>query len=183
MGQSGLPTGQFPIRYRLSEGKHYRMAGLNLLAAIVIHWNTVHLSKAARQRKHAGLTVEPEILAYVSPLGWAYILLTGEYRVAKAQISTLAYDSVLYRNRPQLPAVLALYLAEQPFQMLQGPPTRLRPPEPACDALVHLLNPLGPPGDLRHLISPNNQRITSTLLACLKFYPLLIYNCCARDHS
>ena len=56
------------------------MAGLNLLAAIVIYWNTAHLGEAVRQRKHAGLTVEPELLAHISPLGWAHILLTGEYR-------------------------------------------------------------------------------------------------------
>ena len=47
------------------------MAGLNLLAAIVIYWNTAHLGEAVRPRKHAGLTVEPELLAH--------ILLTGEY--------------------------------------------------------------------------------------------------------
>ena len=46
------------------------MAGLNLVAAIVIYWNTAHLGEAVRQRKHAGLTVEPELLAH--------ILLTGE---------------------------------------------------------------------------------------------------------
>ncbi len=70
---------QGEIRDRSSEGQHYRMAGLNLLAAIVIHWNTAHLGEAVRQRKHAGLTVEPEFLAHISPLGWAHILLTGEY--------------------------------------------------------------------------------------------------------
>ena len=58
----------------------YRMAGLNLLAAIVIYWNTVRLGEAVRQRKRAGLPVEPELLAHISPLGWAHILLTGEYR-------------------------------------------------------------------------------------------------------
>ena len=41
---------QGEIRDRSSEGQHYRMAGLNLLAAIVIHWNTVHLGEAVRQR-------------------------------------------------------------------------------------------------------------------------------------
>ena len=51
-----------------------------LLAAIVIYWNTVHLGEAVRQRKRAGLTVEPELLAHISPLGWAHVLLTGEYR-------------------------------------------------------------------------------------------------------
>ena len=68
---------------RSSEGQHYRMAGLNLLAAIVIYWNTAHLGAAVRPRKHAGLTVEPELLAHISPLGWAHILLTGEYRRPK----------------------------------------------------------------------------------------------------
>ena len=74
---------QGEIRNRSSEGQHYRMAGLNLLAAIVIYWHTAHLGEAVRQRKHAGLTVEPELLAHISPLGWAHILLTGEYRWLK----------------------------------------------------------------------------------------------------
>ena len=71
---------QGEIRDRSSEGQHYRMAGLNLLAAIVIYWNTVRLGEAVRQRKRAGMPVEPELLAHISPLGWAHILLTGEYR-------------------------------------------------------------------------------------------------------
>jgi len=40
---------QAEIRDRTSEGQHYRTAGLNLLAAIVICWNTVRLEEAARQ--------------------------------------------------------------------------------------------------------------------------------------
>ena len=56
-------------------GGGHNMAGLNLLAAIVIHWNTAHLGEAVRQRKHAGLTVEPELLAH--------ILLIGEYQWPK----------------------------------------------------------------------------------------------------
>ena len=74
---------QGEIRDRSSEGQRYRMAGLNLLAAIVIYWNTAHLGEAVRQRKHSGLTVEPKLLAQISPLGWAHILLTGEYRWPK----------------------------------------------------------------------------------------------------
>ena len=54
---------------RLSKGQHYPMAGFNLLAAIIICWNTAHLGEAVRRRKHAGLTVEPELLAHFSPLG------------------------------------------------------------------------------------------------------------------
>lgn len=74
---------QGEIRDRTTEGQHYRMAGLNLLTAIVIYWNTLHLGHAVAQRKRSGLPVHPELLAHISPLGWAHILLTGEYRWQK----------------------------------------------------------------------------------------------------
>ena len=59
---------------------HYRVAGLNLLAAIIIYWNTLKLGEAVFIRKNAGLDVPAEFLAHVSPLGWEHINLTGEYR-------------------------------------------------------------------------------------------------------
>lgn len=74
---------QGEIRDRTTEGQHYRMAGLNLLAAIVIYWNTARLGEAVQQRKQAGLSTPPALLAHTSPLGWAHILLTGEYRWSK----------------------------------------------------------------------------------------------------
>ncbi|BCH16796.1 Tn3 family transposase [Mesorhizobium sp. L-2-11] len=74
---------QGEIRDRTTEGQHYRIAGLNLLAAIIIYWNTVHLGRAVLQRRNTGLDVPPELLAHISPLGWAHILLTGEYRWPK----------------------------------------------------------------------------------------------------
>ena len=37
------------------EGQHYRVAGLNLLAAIIIYWNTLKLVDAAFARRQAGL--------------------------------------------------------------------------------------------------------------------------------
>ena len=71
---------QGEIRDRTAEGQHYRMAGLNLLAAIIIYWNTKHLGQAVGGRQRAGLNCAPDLLAHISPLGWAHILLTGEYR-------------------------------------------------------------------------------------------------------
>lgn len=71
---------QGEIRDRTTEGQHYRMAGLNLLAAIIIYWNTKHLGQAVAARQRAGLNCDPALLAHISPLGWAHILLTGEYR-------------------------------------------------------------------------------------------------------
>ena len=73
---------QGEIRDRTTEGQHFRIAGLDLLAAIIIYWNTEH-----RTRCHAAHTCRintPEdLLAHISPLGWAHILLTGEYRWRK----------------------------------------------------------------------------------------------------
>lgn len=71
---------QGEIRDRTTEGQHFRMAGLNLLAAIRIYWNTARLGEAVVARESEGLDTSPEHLAHISPLGWAHILLTGEYR-------------------------------------------------------------------------------------------------------
>ena len=58
----------------------YRVAGLNLLAAIIIYWNTLKLGEAVFARRKAGLEIPAEFLAHISPLGWEHINLTGEYR-------------------------------------------------------------------------------------------------------
>lgn len=55
------------------------MAALKLLAAIVIYWNTARPGEAVAHRRRATLPVPPERLAHTSPLGWAHVLLTGEY--------------------------------------------------------------------------------------------------------
>lgn len=68
------------IRDRSSEGQHHRMAGLNLLAAAVIHWNTRQLGRLVGELSAAGQPPDPALLTHVSPLGWEHILLTGEYR-------------------------------------------------------------------------------------------------------
>ena len=85
---------QGEIRDRTSEGQHFRMAGLNLLAAIVIYWNTKHLGQAVAGRRREGLGCSPNLLAHTSPLGWAHILLTGEYRWPKG----LSVGSVSYTH-------------------------------------------------------------------------------------
>ena len=62
------------------EGQHFRIAGLNLLAAIIIYWNTKQLGIAVERRRRDGLDCPTTLLPHISPLGWAHILLTGEYR-------------------------------------------------------------------------------------------------------
>ena len=74
---------QGEIRDRTTEGQHFRMAGLNLLTTIIIYWNTKHLGQAVASRRRTGLDCSPDLLAHISPLGWAHIILTGEYRWPK----------------------------------------------------------------------------------------------------
>lgn len=55
---------QGEIRDRTSEGQHFRMAGLNLLAAIVIYWNTKHLApRMGPSPAHGGVQVAEKSLA------------------------------------------------------------------------------------------------------------------------
>ena len=68
------------LRDRTEEGQHYRVAGLNLLTAIIIYCNTLKLGAAVFASKNAGLEIPAEFLAHISPLGWEHIHLTGEYR-------------------------------------------------------------------------------------------------------
>lgn len=71
------------IRDRTTEAQHFRMAELNLLAATVIYRNTKHLGQAVASRRRVGLDCSPNLLAHISPLGWAHVLFTGEYRWPK----------------------------------------------------------------------------------------------------
>lgn len=69
---------------RSGEGQHYRIAGMNLLAAIIIFWNTMKLGEVVDRRAVDGIIIPPDLLAHVSPLGWEHINLTGEYRWPKS---------------------------------------------------------------------------------------------------
>jgi TnpA family transposase len=84
------------IRDRSGEGQHYRIAGMNLLAAIIIFWNTMKLGEVVNTRAASGTHIAPDLLAHVSPLGWEHINLTGEYRWPKIL-------SVGFRPLPQTP--------------------------------------------------------------------------------
>ena len=87
--KSALRIGrQGEIRDRTPEGQHFRIAGRNHLAAIIIYWNTDHLGNAVVRRRRAGFSAPKDLLAHISPLGWAHFLLTGEYRWRKSGNAT-----------------------------------------------------------------------------------------------
>lgn len=66
------------IRDRTSEGQHHGIAGLNLLAAIIICWNTWRLGDIVGRMVDTGRVPPPDLLAHVSPLGREYVTLTGD---------------------------------------------------------------------------------------------------------
>ena len=67
------------IRNRFSENQHFKMMNLNLLAAIIIYWNTKHLGIILHDMKDSGEILDPKLLAHLSPLGWEHIIMTGFY--------------------------------------------------------------------------------------------------------
>ena len=90
-----LHEGSVWVRYRFGrvrDGEQHRLlddpltdsaVSVRARSTVTICWNTAYLGEAVSQRKLAGLTVEPQLLARVSPPGWAHVLLTGEYRWPK----------------------------------------------------------------------------------------------------
>src|SRR3546814_12516256 len=71
------------IRDRSGEGQHYRIAGMNLLAAIIIFWNTMKLGEVVNTRAASGTHIETALLAHVSPLRVDHINHTEENRSTK----------------------------------------------------------------------------------------------------
>ena len=58
------------LRDPTGEGQYYRVAGLNLLVAIIVYWNTLKLGDAVFARNQAGLEVPDELLVDV-PAAWS----------------------------------------------------------------------------------------------------------------
>ncbi|MEP2783610.1 MAG: Tn3 family transposase [Pseudoruegeria sp.] len=74
------------FRDHTTKGQHFRIAGLNLLTAIIIYWNTKQLGLAVAAQKKAGLDTPEYLLAHISLLGWAHIILTDAYRWRKINV-------------------------------------------------------------------------------------------------
>lgn len=72
------------IRDRTYENQQHRASGLNLVVTAIILWNTRYLERAvAKLRQTADLP--DHLLAYLSPLGWEHVNLTGDYIWAAAR--------------------------------------------------------------------------------------------------
>ena len=67
------------VQDRSFKDQRNRASGLNLVVAAIILWNTVGLEQTIEAMRTEGEDVPEEHLEHVAPLGWAKIILTGEY--------------------------------------------------------------------------------------------------------
>ncbi len=87
---------------RTYEDQRLRASGLNLLVALIILWNTVHIADAVAQLQQQGDEITDEQLRHLSPLGWDHIQLTGDYRWNMRLVTALEQRRPL-RTRPPAP--------------------------------------------------------------------------------
>jgi TnpA family transposase len=89
------------IRDRSFEQQRYRASGLNLLTAAIVLWNTVYLDRTVTTLTRNGGDVDPDLLRFLSPLGWEHINLTGDYTWPRAnQIKPGKYRPLRRSSKP-----------------------------------------------------------------------------------
>lgn len=72
------------IRDRSFEQQRYRASGLNLITAAIVLWNTVYIDRTITTLTNDGNSPDPDLLRFLSPLGWEHINLTGDYTWPRA---------------------------------------------------------------------------------------------------
>jgi hypothetical protein len=78
-------------------------AGLNLVVAAIILWNTVYLSRAVDQIRAEGYDLPDNLRALIARLGWEHISLDRRLRLAVALERSKPIPTAT-RNRLTLPS-------------------------------------------------------------------------------
>ena len=92
------------LRDRSLQAQSHRAGGLNLVAAAIVLWNTIHLQDAVGKAMTSDDPPDPNLLQHLSPLGWQHINLTGDYvwNELPSHPKTLrAYPCPFYRLTPR----------------------------------------------------------------------------------
>jgi hypothetical protein len=64
---------------RSLQDQHYRASALNLVVSAITVWNTIYIEKAVEHLRHQRWEITDKHLEHLTPLGWEYISLTGDY--------------------------------------------------------------------------------------------------------
>jgi TnpA family transposase len=88
------------IRDRSFEQQRYRASGLTLVTAAIALWNTVYIERAIQTSARNGQAIDPELLKYLSPLGWEHINLTGDYQWKGTRLAQGRFRPLRTPNHP-----------------------------------------------------------------------------------
>jgi TnpA family transposase len=67
------------IADRTLQNQEHRASGLNLVIAALALWNTLYMERAVEHLRGREVSAPDQLLAHLSPMGWAHISLTGDY--------------------------------------------------------------------------------------------------------
>jgi TnpA family transposase len=90
------------IRDRTYEHQQHRASGLNFVVTAIILWNTRYLERAVATLRQTE-EVPDNLLAYLSPLGWEHVNLTGDYIWITDQSATAPTDRLRPLRTPPTP--------------------------------------------------------------------------------
>jgi len=79
---------QGELRERTIQHQLLRASALDIIINAISIWNTLHLTKAVKYQKLKG-SFNEDLLHHMSPLGWEYINLLGEYHFNSEKVISL----------------------------------------------------------------------------------------------
>jgi TnpA family transposase len=73
------------VRQRYREGQEEHLSALGFVVNAIILWNTLYMDRAVEDMRQRGMTVLPEDLARLSPIGYEHINVYGKYSFTLAE--------------------------------------------------------------------------------------------------
>lgn len=73
------------MRQRYREGQEEQLGALGLVVNAIILWNTIYMDRAVEEMRQRGMTVLPEDVARLSPIGHEHVNVYGKYSFTLAE--------------------------------------------------------------------------------------------------
>jgi TnpA family transposase len=73
------------LRQRYREGQEEQLNALGLVVNAIILWNTIYMDRALEEMRQRGMTIRPEDVARLSPIGHEHVNVYGKYSFALAE--------------------------------------------------------------------------------------------------
>jgi TnpA family transposase len=70
------------VRQRYREGQEDQLGALGLIVNVLVLWNTRYINAALSHLRLTNVTVVPEDVARLSPLGYKHVNVLGQYHIS-----------------------------------------------------------------------------------------------------